>query len=62
MVKSILKAYREIGTFPEYYGVDANGRLIGMERMETRACDPQAWTVGAIYSFQTDAFINLIRA
>lgn len=60
--RTILKAYREIGTFPEYYGVDANGRLIGMERMETRACDPQAWTVGAIYSFQTDAFINLIRA
>ena len=60
--RAVLRAYRETGTFPEYYGVDSHGRIIGMERMETRACDPQAWTVGAVCSFQTDAFINLIRA
>ncbi len=60
--RAVLGAHREIGTFPEYYGVDVHGKIIGMGHMETKACDPQAWTVGAVCSFQTDTFINLIRA
>lgn len=45
----IIDAIEEMQSFPEYIGVDRNGDIIPSEKMRIRACDPQAWTVGAYY-------------
>ncbi len=49
---AVLRAHEETGSAPEYYGVRKNGDLIPARRMRVRACDPQAWTAGAILDFQ----------
>lgn len=45
----LLDSLDKIGSFPEYIGVDRHGKYIPNENMRIKACDPQAWTVGAYY-------------
>lgn len=42
--EALLRAYRELGSIPELYGVAENGRLIKIKR----ACNVQAWSLGAL--------------
>ena len=48
--KAILKAYKEIGYVPEFYGVSLKGQII-LEGLELKPCYPQAWTAGAVLNF-----------
>ncbi len=50
---AVIKAADELGSIPEYYGVSKDGRLIGVDKMRHRACDPQAWSLGALMYFVT---------
>ncbi len=52
--ESLLKAYNELGCAPEFYGVNNDGSLIKIARMNPMPCIPQAWTAGA--------FVNLFMA
>ena len=49
--KRVSEALELIDGFPEYYGVDMNGKLIPSKKMRIVSCDPQAWTAGAYYYF-----------
>ncbi len=45
---SLLRAYEELGSIPEYFGVDRSGDIIPVNRLRVRPCDPQAWSAGAL--------------
>jgi glycogen debranching enzyme len=48
-VKSALvKAAIELQCVPEYYGVSVDEKLIAPAAMRWAACDPQAWSLGAL--------------
>lgn len=47
--KRIVDALDQMGSFPEYYGVDRGGDLIPNSKMRIETCDPQAWTLGAYH-------------
>ena len=46
--KAILKAYKELGYLPEYYGV-VNGKIT--LDLQTPPCYLQAWSLGALFNF-----------
>ncbi len=50
---AVVKAANELGSIPEYYGVSKDGGLIGVDEMRPKACDPQAWSLGALMYFIT---------
>ena len=50
---AVIKAAGELGSIPEYYGVSKEGRLMSVDEMRPRACDPQAWSLGALMYFIT---------
>ncbi len=50
---SVLRALGELGSLLEYYGVDAEGRLIFPDKMKVKACAPQAWTAAAALYFRS---------
>lgn len=45
----LIEGLRKLKGFPEYFGVERNGRIMGQEMMRIRPCHTQAWTVGAYY-------------
>ena len=47
---ALLKAYKEIGYIPEFYGVSLKGQII-LEGLELKPCYPQAWAAGAVLNF-----------
>lgn len=47
---SLLRAYREIGFIPEYYGVSRKNKII-LAELKTPPCYPQAWSSGALIDF-----------
>lgn len=50
--KAILRAYKEIGYLPEYYGVSLDKKLI-LKELTISPCYPQAWSSGALLNFLT---------
>lgn len=48
---AMFAAYNELGSIPEYYGVDRNGKMIPIERLRVKPCDPQAWSTCALLNF-----------
>ncbi len=52
--KSIIRAYTEYASIPEYFGVRRNGALMKLDDMRVKPADPQAWALGALYSMITD--------
>ena len=48
--KALLRAYKEIGFLPEFYGVSLKNNLI-VKNLENKPCYPQAWAVGALVNF-----------
>lgn len=48
---AMLASYEELGSIPEYYGVDRKGKLIPIERLRVKPCDPQAWSTCALLNF-----------
>ncbi|MCD6550032.1 hypothetical protein J7K24_00615 [bacterium] len=46
--EALLRAYREIGFIPEFYGVVENKIVL---KTEQSACWPQAWASGALFNF-----------
>lgn len=49
--ETMLRAYEELGSIPEYYSVDKNGTLIPVPKLRVKPCDPQAWSTCALLNF-----------
>ncbi len=49
----VTRALEELSGMPEYFGVDRKGKLIPSGKMRITPCDPQAWTAGAYYYFNS---------
>ncbi|MDE1871271.1 MAG: hypothetical protein KGI06_03460 [Candidatus Micrarchaeota archaeon] len=51
---SIIRAAQKLGSIPEYYGVSKGNRLLPLDVMWPRPCDPQAWSLATLISMLYD--------
>jgi len=49
--RALLRAYKEIGFIPEFYGVEKDKIVLEMQK---EICHPQAWASGALLNFLSD--------
>jgi len=53
---AVLRADKEIGYIPEFYGVSLKGKII-IEGLEPEPCYPQSWSIGALLNFYFDKIL-----
>ncbi len=59
---SILRAYEELRSTPEYWSAARNGRLIKPEELKEPPCDPQAWTAGTMIHYLQEILYEAMKA